>query len=227
MLRWSMASTRPLLPRSRRSSTTPASRPLGSTRLCSIPDLVNQGGFIMQQLGADQPAGGRLLGEMVLEDFGPTATIAYANIGDPEQGATNMRDAAFDEVLATNPNVKFYGVVNSKIDPSVALKVSSDILQAHPDINLLQASSGPATLGALRAIEALGLQDTVKLYGFCAADVEMTGPYVGCAAQQPALYASMVVDEVAKYLAGGTPENEVNVPPKMLHGGLPAPDEIG
>ena len=196
-------------------------------QVVSIADLVKQGGFIMQQLGADQAEGGQVMGQTALKDLGATATIVYANIGDPEQGATNARDGAWDAVMKTDPNSKSYGTVNSKIDPAVALKVTSDLLTAHSDINVLWASSGPAALGALRAIQALNKQTTVKLYAFCAASVEMTGPYVACAAQQPSLYASMVVDEVGKYLKGGTPADQVLVPVKVIQGGTPAPDEIG
>jgi ribose transport system substrate-binding protein len=196
-------------------------------QVVSIPDLVKQNGFIMQQLGADQSEGGQVMGQLALKLLGPTATIIYGNIGDPEQGATNARDAAWDAVMKTDSNAKSYGVVNSKIDPTVALKVSSDMMTAHPDINVLWASSGPAALGALRAIQALGKSSTVKLFAFCASSVAMTGPYIACAAQQPSLYASMVVDEVGKYLKGGTPLDEVLVPVKVIQGGTPAPDEIG
>jgi len=40
------------------------------------------------------------------------------------------------------------------------------------------------------------------LYGFCAADTALTSTYKACAAQEPADYAQIVVENVKKYLGG-------------------------
>lgn len=195
--------------------------------IVSTPDLVKQGGFIIDYVGADQVEGGTAMAKMVLQDLGATAKIVYGSIGDPEQIPTEQRDSGFKAVMQTDPNATYVGVVNSKVDPTVALQVTTDMLQGHPDINVLWADTGPSALGALRAIQALNKQDSVKLYAFCAASVEMTGPYVGCAAQQPALYAQMVVQEIGKYLKGETIQQQLLVPLKLYHGGTPPPGEVG
>ncbi len=195
--------------------------------IVSTPDLVKQGGFIIDYVGADQVEGGTAMAKMVLQDLGATAKIVYGSIGDPEQIPTEQRDSGFKAVMQTDPNATYVGVVNSKVDPTVALQVTTDMLQGHPDINVLWADTGPSALGALRAIQALGKQNSVKLYAFCAASVAMTGPYVGCAAQQPALYAQMVVQEIGKYLQGQTVQQQILVPLKLYHGGTPPPGEVG
>lgn len=195
--------------------------------IVSVPDLVKQHGYIVDYVGADQTEGGVAMGKMVLKDLGARAKIVFGSIGDPEQIPTQERDAGFVSVLKTDPNAKYVGVVNSKVDPSVSLQVATDMLQGHPDINVLWADTGPSAVGALRAIQAVHKQNSVKLYGFCAASVAMTGPYIGCAAQQPALYAQMVVREIGKYLKGKPVQQQILAPLLLLHGGTPPPGEVG
>ena len=195
--------------------------------IVSEPDMEAQGAFIQQYVGADQVEGGKLMAEEALSELGADAEIIYGIVGDPEQIPTELRDSGWDEVMATNANARFVSKVNSKVDPAVSLQVTSDMLQGNPDINVLFADTGPGAVGALRAIEALGRQDSVKLYAFCAADVEIIEPYMSCAAQEPARYAQVVVEEVAKYMAGETVEPWIALPLKLYTEGFTAPGEVG
>ena len=196
--------------------------------IVSQPDLEKQGAHIIQYIGADQVSGGTIMAQEALKDLGATATISYGIVGDPEQIPTELRDSGWDEVMKTNPNATFVAKVNSKVDPAVSLKVTSDLLTGHPEINLLWADTGPGTVGALQAIKAVGRQDTVKLYGFCAADVEMTGPYVACAAQEPAKYGQMVIENIKSYVKDGKDvPAEILVPVKLDKGGFPPPGDLG
>lgn len=195
--------------------------------IVSQPDMDAQGAFIQDYVGADQVSGGMVMATEALKDLGATATIVYGIVGDPEQIPTELRDSGWDQVMATNPNASSAGKVNSKVDPTVSLQVTSDLLQGHPEINVVWADTGPGTLGALAAINQLGLQDKVKLYGFCADKTEMVGPYVACAGQQPATYARIVVEEVGKYLLGQPIEPVILLPLNVNRGGLPAEGDFG
>ena len=194
----------------------------------SKPDLDKQGGHIVQYIGADQVSGGKIMAEEALKDLGATTALNYGIVGDPEQIPTEQRDSGWDAAMKTNPNAKSIAKVNSKVDPAVSLKVTSDLLTGHPEINLLWADTGPGTVGALQAIKAVGRQDTVKLYGFCAAGVEMTGPYVACAAQEPAKYGQMVIENIKAYVKDGKDvPAEILVPVKLDKGGFPPPGDLG
>jgi ribose transport system substrate-binding protein len=196
--------------------------------IVSPPDLVKQGGHIVQYIGADQLSGGTIVAQEALKDLGATAKINYGIVGSPEHLATEQRDNGWDAVMKTDPNAKSIAKVNGKADPAVSLQVASDLLTSHSEINLLWADSGPATLGALQAIKAVGRQDTVKLYGFCASDVEMTGPYVACAAQEPAKYGQMVIENIKAYVKDGKDvPAEIFVPVKLDKGGFPPPGDLG
>lgn len=196
--------------------------------IVSQKDMQRQGAHIVQYIGADQVQGGKLMAQEALKDLGATATIRYGIVGDPEQIPTEQRDSGWNQVMATNANAKMVAKVNSKVDPVVSLRVTMDMLQGHPDINLLWADTGPGAVGALRAIQALGKETSVKLYAFCAADIEMKGPYVACAAQEPAKYGRMVIENIKAYVKDGKDvPAEILVPLKLYRGGFPAPGELG
>jgi len=100
-------------------------------------------------------------------------------------------------------------------------------LQGNPDVTVLFASTGPATFGALQAVETLGRTD-VKVYGFCASEEPLTEVYPGCVAQEPEDYGSRVVEQISNWLAGETPEPEILRPLKLfVTGETPAPGQVG
>ncbi len=196
--------------------------------IVSKPDMDKQGAHIVQYIGADQVEGGKLMAKEALKDLGAKAKLNYGIVGDPEQIPTEQRDSGWDEVMKTNPNAKSVAKVNSKVDPAVSLRVTTDMLQGHPEINLLWADTGPSAVGALGAIQQLGLENKVKLYAFCAADVEMKGPYVACAAQEPAKYGRMVTENIKAYVKEGkSVPPEILVPLKLYRGGFTKPGEVG
>lgn len=195
--------------------------------IVSKPDMDKQGAHIVQYIGADQIEGGKLMAREALKDLGANAKLVYGIAGDPEQIPTEQRDSGWNDVMKTNPNAKMVAKVNTKVDPAVSLRVTTDMLQGNPGINLIWADTGPSAVGALRAIQQLGLQDKVKLYAFCAADVEMKGPYVACAAQEPAKYGQMVIENIKAYVAGKDVPPEILVPLKLYRGGFTKPGEVG
>jgi len=76
------------------------------------------------------------------------------------------------------------------------------MLQGNPDMNVIFADTAPARSARSKAISQLGKTGKVVLYGFCAADTALTSTYKACAAQEPADYAQIVVENVKKYLGG-------------------------
>lgn len=196
--------------------------------IVSADDLKAQGASFVQYVGADQVAGGKQIGEQVLKDLGDKATMVVGIVGDPDQIPTNQRDKGFSDVVTRNPNAKVVATVNSKVDPNVSLQVTGDLLQGHPDINVIWADTGPGAVGALQAITQQGKADSVKLYAFCAADTPLTATYAACAAQEPADYARIALENLKKYLGGQEVAPEVLQPLKIfLNGQTPGPGEVG
>lgn len=196
--------------------------------IISPDDLKTQNASFVQYVGADQIAGGTQMGAQVLKDLGADAKIVAGIIGNPDQIPTNQRDQGFKDALSKNSNASTVQTVNGKIDPSVSLQVTGDLLQGNPQINVLFADAGPHAVGALQAVAQQGKADKVKVYAFCAADQKLTSTYAACAAQEPAKYAQIVLDNMKKHLAGQSVEKEVLEPLKVfVDGQTPGQGEVG
>ena len=95
-------------------------------------------------------------------------------------------------------------------------------------MNVIWADTGPHAVGALQAITQQGKADSVKLYAFCAADTALTPTYAACAAQEPADYARIVLDNMKKYIGGADVPQQVLQPLKIfVNGQKPGPGEVG
>jgi len=196
--------------------------------IVSADDLKAQHADFVEYVGADQVAGGTQMGEQALKDLGDKAKMVVGIIGDPDQIPTNQRDTGFKDATSKDPNAKVVETLNGKVDPNVSLQVTGDMLQGHPDINVLWADTGPHAVGAVQAVMQQGKANSVKVYGFCAADTALTPTYAGCAAQQPAEYAAILLDNLKKYLGGGEVPKEVLRPLKIfINGQKPGPGEVG
>jgi ribose transport system substrate-binding protein len=195
--------------------------------IVSPSDLKTQNASMVQYVGADQTEGGKAMGAQLLKNMGAKAKIDAGIVGDPDQIPTNQRDSGFKDALKSNPNAKTGPTVNSKVDPNVSLQVTTDMLQGNPGINVIFADTGPGTVGALQAISQLGKTGKVTLYGFCAAGQALTATYKACAAQEPANYAQIVVENVKKYIGGTKVPAQILQPLKIFTSGTPGPGEVG
>lgn len=196
--------------------------------IVSADDLKAQNAAFVEYVGADQVAGGTQMGEQALKDLGDKAKMVVGIIGDPDQIPTNQRDKGFSDAISKDASAKVLQTVNGKVDPNVSLQVAGDMLQGHPDINVLWADTGPHAVGALQAVKQQSKSDSVKLYAFCAADTALDSTYAACAAQTPAEYAVIALDNLKKYLAGEKVPQEVLRPLKVfINGQKPGQGEVG
>lgn len=187
--------------------------------------LTSQGASIVQYLGADNAAGGKQMAEQVLKDLGADAQLKIGFVTEPDEVPTVQRDEGFEEGIASDANAEVVAKVDGNVKPDDSLAVTTEMLSGNPDINLIFASTGPGTFGALQGLNG---KSNVKLYGFCAAEEPLTGPYAGCVAQEPESYGRQVVDQIKGWLGGATPEKEILLPLKMFVAGeTPAPGEVG
>lgn len=189
--------------------------------------LKTQGGQIVQYLGAGAFESGKVMGEQAAKDLGADAKLVVGIVGKPDQVQTNLRDDGFKAGLEANPNVTYAATVNGKIDPNVSLQVTTDMLQGNPDMNVIWADTGPAAVGALQAIKQLGRENQVSLYGLCADKVPVGGAYKACVAQEPAAYATQVVQNIRSFVDGGSVEPEVLLPMVPVTDGLPGEGLFG
>lgn len=189
--------------------------------------LADQGATIVQYLGADNTAGGAQTAEQVLADMGADADLKIGFVTEPDEVPTVLRDGGFEEAISADPNATVVAKVDGNVKPDDSLKVTGEMLQGNPDINVIFASTGPGTYGALQALESSG-NDKVALYGFCASEELLDGVYKGCVAQEPAVYGAEVIGQISDFIGGATPQPEILKPLKLFTSGeTPAPGEVG
>lgn len=175
---------------------------------------------MVQGVQTDQYMGGKFIGEQLLKDMGPDADVTIGIVGEPTSIAALERDQGFKDALKDHPNYKVVALVNGKVEETTSLKVTMEMLQGNPDMNVVYADTEPSALGAKAAIEQLGLADKVKLYAF----VDKNGVKAiidnkilkAGAIQEPDKLARMVVDSVLKNFKGEAMEPLLNSPPLLV-----------
>lgn len=186
--------------------------------------LQAQGATIMQYLGADNKAGGTQTAEQVLKDLGADAKLNIGFVTEPDERPVVIRDEGFTEGISANPNAKVVAKVDGNVKPDDSLKVTSEMMQGHPDINVIFASTGPAAYGAIQATQG----KNVKVYGFCAAEEKLTATYPACVAQEPEDYGRRVVQQIVTWKDGGTVDAQILRPLKMfVQPETPGPGFVG
>lgn len=200
--------------------------PVFTVNVTVDPDALEaQGASIVQYLGADNYAGGAQMAEQVLADLGADAELNIGFVTEPDEVPTRVRDQGFEETIASNPNATIVASVDGNVKPDDSLAATTELMSGNPGINVIFASTGPATYGALQALAG---NSAVSLYGFCASEEPLTGIYKGCVAQEPGRYGQLVIEEIAAWVGGATPEAEVLLPLKLfVTGETPAPGEVG
>jgi ribose transport system substrate-binding protein len=119
----------------------------------------------MTFVGEPPVANGTALGEMAVEacaDKDP-CQVAYLE-GSPQLPLDNARTDAVKAALAKAPNVKLVASVVGGYTQADGLKAGQNVLQAHPDVNVIVGSS-QAIEGVQQAVKDAGKAGKVALIG--------------------------------------------------------------
>jgi len=139
-----------------RCGVEPAGIPVFSVNVIISPDdLKTQNARVVQYVGADQPEGGKAMGEQLLKDVGANAKIVAGIVGDPDQIPTNQRDQGFP--MRSSPTLgQGRSDGEQQGGPQRQPAGHDGHAAGNPDINVVFADTGPGTVGALQAINQLG-----------------------------------------------------------------------
>jgi len=106
--------------------------------------------------------------------------------------ATNdQRAQGFLQGLTKYPNLKLVATQYSQSDTNTALRVTEDILNAHPDLTGIFAANEPGVIGAAQAVKKAGKAGKIVIIGWDAAPDELT-------AVQQGLISALVVQNPFK-----------------------------
>ena len=98
----------------------------------------------------------------------PDKPIKFVQIGWPDhEGVTVGRTDPFREgVLSVAPDAEDLGCMDASAGADAAFDVAQDLIQAHPDINIIYSQAADLTVGVLPALQQLGrgvMKDGVPL----------------------------------------------------------------
>ena len=125
-----------------------------------------------------------------------------------------------DKLKAEAPDIEVVTSLTANYSRDEGATVTEDILQANPELDAIYAHNDEMALGAVRAIEAAGRQDEIKVYGIDAVadalEALKTGEMAATVQQQPDLQIQTALESAVKVLKGENVEKLVNIPLKLL-----------
>ena len=176
-------------------------------------DRSSNSGEVASFVASDNVAGGKQAADALAKSIGEEGEILILQ-GIAGSSASRDRGQGFEEGIAAYPNIKVAAKQTANFDRTEGLNVTTNLLQANPNIKAIFAENDEMALGA---IEALGARagEEVKVFGFDGtadglAAVE-DGKLEGTIAQQPDELGARAVEQAAAILDGGSAEEEVTV----------------
>ena len=176
-------------------------------------DRSSNSGEVASFVASDNVAGGKQAADALAKSIGEEGEIIILQ-GIAGSSASRDRGQGFEEGIAAYPNIKVAAKQTANFDRTEGLNVTTNLLQANPNIKAIFAENDEMALGA---IEALGARagEEVKVFGFDGtadglAAVE-DGKLEGTIAQQPDELGARAVEQAAAILDGGSAEEEVPV----------------
>jgi ribose transport system substrate-binding protein len=132
------------------------------------------------------------------------------------QGAatSDARERGFRDGLSRFPNVKLVATHYSKSQSDEAIRVTEDMLTAHPNLAGVFAANEPGAIGCAQVLEAKGKAGKVKLVAFDGAPTELQalerGTIQALAVQNPYKMGYEGVKTALRALEGQTVEKRID-----------------
>ena len=195
--------------------------PVFTADIAALADGVD----IVTHIATDNYSGGRLAAEAVLEIAETAAEVAI--IDHPEVESVIQRTKGFhdviDEANEGGRNIEVVAQLPGGGIKDRAFRVAEDILQAHPNLDIIFAINDDTALGAVAAIEKAGKSGTVQVIGFDgtmeARKAIREGKIYADVIQHPRQIGSMTVQSVVAYMNGEDLPAEQLIPATLYRQG--------
>ncbi|HEX2923436.1 MAG TPA: substrate-binding domain-containing protein [Chloroflexota bacterium] len=119
-----------------------------------VNDPTARYGFV----GPDNVNVGRIGGQAAAKFMNGRGKVGFVTTTNPAHG---QRVSGYKEVFAKYPDIQIVGSVDEKSDPNVALTVSTQLLQANPDLTMAIGIDATAGAAIGRALKETGLAGKV------------------------------------------------------------------
>lgn len=169
-------------------------------------------------VASDNVAGGKLAAKAIADQLGGKGTILVLQ-GTSGTSAANERGKGFTEGLKAYPGIKIVASQPADFDRTKGLDVTTNLLQAHPDVNGIFAQNDEMALGAIKALGSKAGK-SVKVVGFDGTPDGLTavkaGTLFASVAQQPKLLGELAVQNAVKAAEGKKVDATIKVPVKVV-----------
>ncbi len=128
------------------------------------PEAMAEAGFDAPFVGPDNQAGAKMVGDVLAAELGSGAKVIILE-GNPGAENAAQRAAGFAEAAAEG-GLEVIASQTAHWETDEAFELSSNLLTANPDVTGIMASNDSMALGAVQAVESMGLTDQVTIVGF-------------------------------------------------------------
>ena len=168
---------------------------------------------VASYIASDNETGGKQAAKVLSDAINGEGEILVLQ-GKTGSSASRERGKGFDEGLKDNPNIKVVAKQTAEFERAKGLDVTTNLLQAHPNVKAIFAENDEMALGAIEALGSKAGKD-VKVIGFDGAEDALKaikdGRMYASIAQQPVKMAEQAVIEASKLLKGETATKKMQV----------------
>ena len=159
---------------------------------------------VSSYIASDNVGGGKQAAKALSEAIHGEGEILVLQ-GKTGSSASRERGQGFDEGLKDSPNIKVVAKQTAEFERVKGLDVTTNLLQAHPNVKAIFAENDEMALGAIEALGDKAGKDVIVV-GFDGVEDALKaikeGTMYASIAQQPADMAAQAVVEASKLLKG-------------------------
>ena len=168
---------------------------------------------VSSYIASDNVGGGKQAAKALSEAIHGEGEILVLQ-GKTGSSASRERGQGFDEGLKDSPNIKVVAKQTAEFERVKGLDVTTNLLQAHPNVKAIVAENDEMALGAIEALGDKAGKDVIVV-GFDGVEDALKaikeGTMYASIAQQPADMAAQAVVEASKLLKGEAATKEMQV----------------
>ena len=168
---------------------------------------------VASYIASDNETGGKQAAKALSDAINGEGEILVLQ-GKTGSSASRERGKGFDEGLKDSPNIKVVAKQTAEFERAKGLDVTTNLLQAHPNVKAIFAENDEMALGAIEALGDKAGKDVIVV-GFDGVEDALKaikeGTMYASIAQQPADMAAQAVVEASKLLKGEAATKEMQV----------------
>ncbi len=170
-------------------------------------------------VGSDNYQGGVVAGEFILKQMSGKAKVAILE-GISGHETADSRLKGFLAALRGHDGMQILASQSANWEREHGFSVTQDLLQAHPDLNVVFACNDMMALGAVEAIKAAGKSDQIIVVGFDAVEEARLaiadGSMLASVAQLPSEIGRIGVETAVQILEGKDVPEEIPVQIELI-----------